>query len=167
MDFPNETWFEHYNKFYVNGPFSYSLSVSDASGSAGDSLQYHNGRRFSTADYDVDGNSRSCAITNQGAWWFYKCQNLHLNGVYYYGASPGSEKGITWRIWKRSSYSLQRTEMKTRPSRLTWKENANEWPVEFHFQLQPDIRTVIHSTYIARTQNMFVHLLYFCCSSFV
>ena len=126
MDFYNETRFEHYNKFYVNGPSSYSLVVSDHSGTAGNSLTYHNGRGFSTADYDVDANGGSCAITRQGAWWFNNCQNSHLNGVYYYGSSPGGDKGIVWNAWRGNSYSLQRTEMKTRPSRLTWKGRANE-----------------------------------------
>ena len=115
MDFNNEVQFEHYNKFYVNGPSSYTLFASDYSGSAGDSLTYHSGSiqgyqdtGFSTADYDVDGNnSRSCAITNQGAWWFNNCQHSHLNGVYYYGNSPGSGKGIIWNTWRGSSYSLQ------------------------------------------------------------
>ena len=126
MDFNNETRFEHYNKFYVNGPSSYTLYASDYSGSAGNSLTYHSGRGFSTADYDVDAYNGSCAITRQGAWWFYNCQNSHLNGVYYYGNSPGGDKGVVWNTWRGSSYSLQRTEMKTRPSRLVWKERANE-----------------------------------------
>ena len=124
MDFNNETRFEHYNKFYVNGPPSYTLTVSDNSGTAGNALTYHSGRGFSTADYDADASSGSCAITYQGAWWFNNCLNSHLNGVYYYGTST-SNRGIIWNTWKGSSYSLQRTEMKTRPSRLTWKEQAN------------------------------------------
>ena len=119
MDFTNDTRFEHYNKFYVSGPPAYTLYVSDYSGTAGNSLTYHSGRGFSTPDYDVDGSSGSCAITNQGAWWFNNCHYSHLNGVYYYGTSSSS-KGIIWRAWRGSSYSLKRTEMKIRPSRLTW-----------------------------------------------
>ena len=135
MDFTNETRFEHYNKFYVNGPESYSLSVSDASGSAGDSLANNNGQEFSTAENDTDGigeipiaSSGACA-TMQGAWWFYNCQPSHLNGIYYHdyhGAYPDSDDGIVWDTWRGGSYSLQRTEMKTRPSRLTWKVKATE-----------------------------------------
>ena len=121
IDFTNEAQYQYYNKFYVNGPSSYTLC-----GIAGNSLTYHNGRGFSTADYDTDGNSESCAITRQGAWWFNNCQHSHLNGVYYYGASPGGDRGITWNTWRGSSYSLQRTEMKTRPSHLTWNAKANE-----------------------------------------
>ena len=120
MDFTNETRFEHYKKFYVNAPPSYRLYASDYSGSAGNSLLNNNGYGFSTADYDADGSSGNCAITNQGAWWFYNCQQSHLNGVYYYGTAA-RYKGITWSTWKGSYYSLKRSEMKTRPSRLTWK----------------------------------------------
>ena len=125
MNFTNETRFEHYNKFYVKGPESYILSVSDASGTAGDSLTHNNGQRFSTDD-DIDGSGGICATTRQGAWWFNGCQQSHLNGVYYYDASSESDDGIVWNTWMGNSYSLQRTEMKTRPSRLTWGVKANE-----------------------------------------
>ena len=133
LDFPPELWidledfdgnyrFAHYNKFYVGGPVSFTLTVSDYSGTAGDSFTYHNGRGFSTSDYDLDAySSGSCAVTREGAWWFNNCQHSHLNGVYYYGTSPSGDKGITWNAFRGSQYSLKKTEMKTRPSRLSWK----------------------------------------------
>ena len=121
-DFDGNSRHEHYNRFYINGPGSYTIYAYDPSGTAGDSLTYHNGKGFSTPDYDVDGNGGNCALTNEGAWWFNSCQYSHLNGKYYYGTSPASTKGVNWHHWRGSQYSLKRTEMKTRPSRLTWRQ---------------------------------------------
>ena len=48
----------------------YRLHISGYSGTAGDSLDYHNGRKFSTRDRDNDKDSGSCAQIYKGAWWF-------------------------------------------------------------------------------------------------
>jgi hypothetical protein len=120
-DFDGNSRYEHYNRFYITAPPGYYLYVYDPSGTAGDSLTYHRGYRFSTPDRDVDGNSgKNCALTNEGAWWFVNCQHSNLNGKYYYGNSPGGEKGVVWNGFRGSSYSHKQSEMKTRPSRLGW-----------------------------------------------
>jgi hypothetical protein len=117
-DFDGNSRHEHYNRFYIGAPSSYNLYVYDPSGTAGNSLTYHNGYSFYTPDRDRN----NCAKNNEGAWWFNNCQRSHLNGKYYYGSSPASQKGVVWDTWRGSQYSLKQTEMKTRPSRLSWRQ---------------------------------------------
>ena len=66
----NKTYAE-YRTFYVDGENdNYRLHVSSYSGTAGDSLSYHNGMEFSTRDRDNDKwSSTSCAERYHGAWW--------------------------------------------------------------------------------------------------
>lgn len=44
------------------------------SGTAGDSLQFHIGAKFSTKDKDNDKHATiSCAESYMGAWWYTSC----------------------------------------------------------------------------------------------
>ena len=83
-----------YSSFSVeNESNDYRLSVSGFNaGSSGlrDSLNYHNGRDFSTRDRDNDGySSGSCSVSSggNGGWWFGYCRYSNLN----YGDSRGPE----------------------------------------------------------------------------
>ena len=106
-DFDGNTSYAQYTTFSVgDNTTEYTLTVGGYSGTAGDSLLSHNGRKFTTRDNDNDNHSNNCAQYAQGAWWFENCYNSHLNGRYYHN-------GIIWYSWKRS-YSLKFTEMKTR-----------------------------------------------------
>ena len=122
-DFDGNSKYEHYNQFHIAGPNGYNIYVQHHSGTAGDSLRYHNSMPFSTTDYDVDKSSGNCAVNDEGAWWFNNCQHSHLNGKYYYGATRG-DKGVIWETWRGDSYSQKRAEMKTRPSRLAWRQGV-------------------------------------------
>lgn len=43
-------------------------------GSAGDSLSYHAGQKFSSNDVDNDDwKDGSCAVEHGGAWWYKEC----------------------------------------------------------------------------------------------
>ncbi|XP_028894068.1 ryncolin-1-like isoform X2 [Zeugodacus cucurbitae] len=57
--------------------------LGNYSGNAGDSLNRHLGYKFSTRDRDNDAHENyNCAEGWKGGWWFFKCYNCFLNGVY-------------------------------------------------------------------------------------
>ncbi|KAL9967660.1 hypothetical protein ACROYT_G025940 [Oculina patagonica] len=92
----------------------YRLEVGSYSGTAGDSLAYHNNMAFSTKDRDNDRWQSHCAAThNKGAWWYDNCHYSNLNGQYL--GDNNDWRGVGWRHF-RSSLSLKFTEMKMRPS---------------------------------------------------
>ena len=76
----------------------------------GDSLEYHNNQPFSTYDRD---NIKRCASRRQGGWWYLKCLNSNLNGLY---GNKISLKYMVWQHWKGIS-GLHMTTMKVRPAR--------------------------------------------------
>ena len=91
----------------------YRLEVSSYSGTAGDSLAYHNNMAFSTKDRDNDINSfGNCARHFTGAWWYKNCHESNLNGKY--GNKQG-RRGLDWYYF-RYGLSLKFIEMKLRPS---------------------------------------------------
>ena len=103
-----------YGKFNIGDEQAkYRLEVGSYSGTAGDSLAYHNMMVFSTKDSDNDMYSGNCAVYNTGAWWYRRCQYSHLNGKYL--GQKTDLKGVRWRYF-RSSLSLKFAEMKLRPS---------------------------------------------------
>ena len=108
QDFEGNSRYAQYSSFSVGDSVSkYTLSVSGYSGTAGDSLTYHNGHKFSTRDQDNDGN---CAQQFKGGWWYNNCHHSNLNGLYQ-GASRPSSKGVIWYHWRRY-HSNKFTEMK-------------------------------------------------------
>ena len=110
-DFEGNTRYANYSTFNVSdGSTEYILTVGGYSGTAGDSLVYHNGRRFTTRDNDND-NGGNCAQFFTGSWWYYNCLNSNLNGQYF-NTSTNNHQGIYWGIWKSTTLSF--TEMKTR-----------------------------------------------------
>ena len=117
-DFDGNTRYAKYSTFRVGDSVSkYTLTVSGYTGTAGDSLAYHNGNRFSTRDQDNDAHStRHCAQKFNGGWWYRNCYSSNLNGLYYpSGPYPSSyDNGVVWNPWKGEDYSLKVTEMKVR-----------------------------------------------------
>ena len=87
------------------------LTVGGYSGTAGDSLTYHNGSRFTTRDNDNDVWLYNCAHERSGAWWYNNCEQSNLNGPYL--VNGHNDDAITWQNWKGYK-SLKFTEMKTR-----------------------------------------------------
>ena len=86
-----------YSSFYIGSSSTdYTLHVSGFSGSSGvgDSLDYHNGQKFSTKDNDNDNSGYNCAVRWLGAWWYHNCHYSNLNG--HYGNDENS-KGINWK----------------------------------------------------------------------
>ena len=112
-DFEGNSAYAKYSSFSVGDSSSkYTLSVSGYSGTAGDSLAFQNGQKFSTREQENDAdNTRHCAQTFKGAWWYKNCHHSNLNGLYH-GSSYAD--GVNWYTWKGYFYSLKFTEMKVR-----------------------------------------------------
>ncbi|XP_077163049.1 tenascin isoform X6 [Paroedura picta] len=108
-----ETAYALYNKFSVGEARTrYRLKVDGYSGTAGDSMTYHNGRSFSTFDKDNDSAITNCALSYKGAFWYKNCHRVNLMGRY---GDNSHSQGINWFHWKGHEYSIQFAEMKLRP----------------------------------------------------
>ena len=114
-DFDGNTSYAQYTTFSVgDSTTEYTLTVGGYSGTAGDSLAYHNGMKFSTRDNDNDFHSGlNCAQYWNSAWWFNACFYSHLNGLYHHNPVLSIANGTIWYHWKGWYYSLEFTEMKT------------------------------------------------------
>ena len=114
QDFEGNSRYAQYSSFSVGDSVSkYTLSVSGYSGTAGDSLAYHNGHKFTTRDQDNDVYGANCAQQYKGAWWYRSCHYSNLNGLYYRDSHTTFGNGVKWNTLM-PSYSLKFTEMKLR-----------------------------------------------------
>uniref|UniRef100_A0A8C3FG91 Tenascin C n=1 Tax=Chrysemys picta bellii TaxID=8478 RepID=A0A8C3FG91_CHRPI len=78
-----ETAYALYDRFSVgDSKTRYRLKVDGYSGTAGDSMTYHNGRSFSTFDKDNDAAITNCALSYKGAFWYKNCHRVNLMGRY-------------------------------------------------------------------------------------
>ncbi|XP_014637409.1 PREDICTED: tenascin [Ceratotherium simum simum] len=103
-----------YDRFSVgDAKTRYKLKVEGYSGTAGDSMAYHNGRPFSTYDKDMDSAITNCALSYKGAFWYKNCHRVNLMGRY---GDNNHSQGVNWFHWKGHEYSIQFAEMKLRPS---------------------------------------------------
>ena len=75
-------------------------------GTAGNSLSYHNGMGFSTIDQD---NIKNCSARFRGGWWYKSCHKANLNGEY---GNTESWKGIVYFALSRQT--LKQVEIKIR-----------------------------------------------------
>ncbi|KAM9352914.1 uncharacterized protein tnxba [Symphorus nematophorus] len=113
----NDTAYAHYANFSIDSvERHYTLTVSGYTGTAGDSMRYHNGRPFSTRDKDPDPLGIHCARAYMGGWWYKNCYKTNLNGLY---GINSNNQGIVWIDWKGKDASIPFTEMKFRPSRFS------------------------------------------------
>ena len=115
-DFEGNTSFAKYDTFRVlSSSTNYTLNVAGYSGTAGDSLTYHNGQTFTTKDRDNNPSTGgNCAIHHKGAWWYTACHESNLNGLYHNGSHTSYADGVNWFAWQGYYYSLKFTEMKLR-----------------------------------------------------
>lgn len=102
-----------YDRFSVGDEKSqYKLEVGSFSGTAGDSLTYHNTMKFSTKDRNNDvSGSNYCTRTYTGGWWFKNCHYAYPNGLY----RGKDRKGVIWYAF-RGTKSLKFIEMKLKPT---------------------------------------------------
>ena len=92
----------------------YRLQVGSYSGTASDSLIYHNNMHFTTKDRDNDRHPSNCAIRDTGAWWYKECQYSNLNGRYLDNKTK-NRQGLRWYYFRFDSRSFKFAEMKLRP----------------------------------------------------
>ena len=111
-DFLNVTKYAKYRTFRIaDESHGYRLSFTGYSGTAGDSLTPHYGRKFSTYDRDNDIDEAHCAVIHKGAWWYSACHQSNLNGQYLSGSHTSNADGIEWYRWHGLHYSLKETMM--------------------------------------------------------
>jgi hypothetical protein len=80
--------------------------------STGDSMAIDNGKAFSTKDRDNDTHkSINCAADYKGAWWYYSCYAVNINGLYV--GNKVDNNGMTWATFK-GSQSMKTTSMMMR-----------------------------------------------------
>jgi len=113
----NTRWAEYTNFVVGSASTKYELiSIGAYTGTAGDSLFYHEGRKFTTLDEDNDEyDSGNCAVMHLGAWWYRSCHWSNLNGDYNNTMVTIDGRGIVWYTWLGDRYSLRQTEMKLQP----------------------------------------------------
>lgn len=108
----NDAVFAKYSTFEV-AKRNYRLSVGGYSGTAGDSMTYHNNRIFTTKDRDPASFITRCAMSYRGGWWYKNCHEANLNGLF---GIDVKHQGIIWTSWRGKDHSIPFTEMKMRPT---------------------------------------------------
>ncbi|CAF0787872.1 unnamed protein product [Didymodactylos carnosus] len=116
-DFQDQKRFVEYEWFFITGEsMKYTLNLGRFihTSSAGDSLSYNRGMRFTTKDQDNDASTSQCAENYKSGWWYAGCTLTNLNGLYLRG-NDSTATGIFWNNWLGAKYSLKVSEMKIRP----------------------------------------------------
>ncbi|XP_026137124.1 microfibril-associated glycoprotein 4-like [Carassius auratus] len=115
-DFDGNKVYAVYKSFSVGSESEgYKLQVSGfVNGGAGDSLNYHNGMKFSTYDKDQDNHSTiNCAKDYGGGFWYNNCYYTNPTGYYLWEKeSTVVSNGATWYNWKNNLNSLKSITMK-------------------------------------------------------
>jgi ficolin len=105
-----------YSNFIVGDAASgYQLAIGGYSGTAGDSMDWHNGMQFTTIDNDMDLFYENCATYYHGGWWYNDCHDANPTGLYLNGANTADSQGINWASYRGFTYSLKRIEFTITP----------------------------------------------------
>ncbi|XP_036671968.3 fibrinogen C domain-containing protein 1 isoform X1 [Drosophila suzukii] len=121
-DFMGNVAYAEYSVFAIGSEReSYPLSVlgtfkDSVEPSAGDSLSYHAGARFSTVDQDNDNCIEcNCALKHKGAGWFNNCATSNLFGQYITrNQGQAVETGMWWDTFAGQN-SLKKVRWMIRP----------------------------------------------------
>ncbi|XP_071098382.1 techylectin-5A-like [Haliotis cracherodii] len=102
-----------YYDFTVAGETDkYRVNFTGYKGNAGDSFGDHNGLQFSTYDSDNDKSSRNCAQMYKGGWWYHRCYDVNINGLY----GVQGDTGMVWYVLTGWGHAVTQTSMAIRPS---------------------------------------------------
>ncbi|XP_023310073.1 angiopoietin-related protein 2-like [Anoplophora glabripennis] len=125
-DFENHSAWAEYNTFRISPEAdNYRLTIGGYSGNATDSFSGHNDSQFSTYDKinDAAPECCPCAVSYGGGWWFNRCFESNLNGIYYKRPNENDYfRGIIWEHWL-GNYSLKKTVMMVKSRSRTYPEN--------------------------------------------
>ncbi|XP_041771422.1 microfibril-associated glycoprotein 4-like [Anopheles merus] len=113
--FKGTTVYAHYDAFSIGTEREkYAIkTVGKYAGTAGDSLSFHVGSKFTTYDQDNDEHGLNCGAQYGGGWWFKDCYSCFLNGIYV-PTSQGSEMGLIWFTYTGAFQSLKASKMMIR-----------------------------------------------------
>ncbi|KAJ8311714.1 hypothetical protein KUTeg_011069 [Tegillarca granosa] len=115
-DFNGTHKYASYSSFFVGSEATgYVLNLGGYEGTAGDSLKYHNGVKFTTKDKDNDSYKLgNCAAFHKGGWWYRVCHNSNLNGIYMKNVIK--DKSMNWLHFHNSYMSYKENSMEKRIS---------------------------------------------------
>ncbi|CAG9768752.1 unnamed protein product [Ceutorhynchus assimilis] len=114
----NNVWAEYSTFKIANENQHFQLTIAGYSGNASDSFSSHSGAYFSTYDVknDYAPDCCPCSVSYGGGWWFNRCFESNLNGVYYKKPHENDYfRGIIWEHWL-GNYSLKKSLMMVRTS---------------------------------------------------
>ena len=115
-DWNNATGYAEYSIFKVaDETDGYRLTIGGYSGTAGDSMAFHNGTMFSTMDRDNDNSNTTDCVKScgGGAWWHGECCYASLNSIYSQQFSF-FRYGIRWYTFHHDKQSFRSTKMMIR-----------------------------------------------------
>lgn len=112
--FSGEKAYAKYSLFSVASEADkYKLTVGGYSGTAGDSLDHHNGKKFTTKDQDNDTYNKNCAVMYRSGWWITDCFLSNLNGLSHKSA-VSSWSSIMWYTLGNTNLALKNARMMIR-----------------------------------------------------
>ncbi|KAJ3664033.1 hypothetical protein Zmor_008239 [Zophobas morio] len=117
-DWDSKKVYARYDAFSVgNEGEGYIMRIlGNYSGTAGESLSYHGGMKFTTTDRDNDlWRDGNCAVYRSAGWWYNNCVGSHLTGKYI--KEKSSADAYTVMFWNtlRGAYNIKVAKMMVKP----------------------------------------------------
>ncbi|CAG2228854.1 Ficolin-1-A,Angiopoietin-1,Fibrinogen C domain-containing protein 1,Ryncolin-1,Tenascin-N,Angiopoietin-related protein 7,Angiopoietin-related protein 6,Ficolin-3,Fibrinogen C domain-containing protein 1-B,Fibroleukin,Fibrinogen-like protein 1,Ficolin-1,Ficolin-1-B,Angiopoietin-4,Tenascin-R,Ryncolin-2,Fibrinogen C domain-containing protein 1-A,Microfibril-associated glycoprotein 4,Fibrinogen-like protein A,Ryncolin-3,Fibrinogen gamma chain,Angiopoietin-2,Tenascin-X,Ficolin-2,Tenascin,Angiopoietin-related pr len=131
-DFEGNDAFAKYKHFKIGAESTkFKLTANGYYGTAGNSLEHHNGFSFSTRDQDNDNApSGNCSTWFPCGWWYNRCVTANLNGVYFI-RTPDKEHRVSNDIftlfWNKNTFQDEHLCYNKTTERLDVCCNNYEW----------------------------------------